>query len=196
LPFAFDFAANRLPPPWGRTYPIGLDLEVCSFARLELAWEEAALPHQREHVMPFFYEQPDRFRILLLNHPVDYGSLRWTVDTADDLELLRQSLPTLIATTSPGWKFWTCSSASEISVILGTSQRLPRYHRHGAGKLAGKYHNVLRQPEKPQNNLLLRIGAGCMAAVTVLFAVATPNHPMKATRTQFLHGRQWRVRAT
>lgn len=88
--FAYDFAANRLPPPWGRTYPIGLDIEVCSYAGLELAWMEAALPHQREHVMPFFYEQPDRFRILLLNHSVDYGSLRWTVDTADDLELLRQ----------------------------------------------------------------------------------------------------------
>jgi spore coat polysaccharide biosynthesis protein SpsF len=85
-----DFAANRLPPPWGRTYPIGLDIEVCSFAGLALAWREATLPHQREHVMPFFYEQPERFRILLINHPVDYGALRWTVDTADDLELLRQ----------------------------------------------------------------------------------------------------------
>jgi spore coat polysaccharide biosynthesis protein SpsF len=85
-----DFAANRLPPPWGRTYPIGLDIEVCSFAGLELAWREAALPHQREHVMPFFYEQPERFHILLVNHSVDYGTLRWTVDTADDLELLRQ----------------------------------------------------------------------------------------------------------
>src|SRR5512141_3008415 len=31
----FDFAANRLPPPWNRTYPIGLDTEVCTFAALE-----------------------------------------------------------------------------------------------------------------------------------------------------------------
>ncbi len=89
-PFAYDFVANRLPPPWGRTYPIGLDLEVCSFAGLELAWKEATLPHQREHVMPFFYEQPERFRILLLNHATDYGNLRWTVDTPQDLDLLRQ----------------------------------------------------------------------------------------------------------
>jgi spore coat polysaccharide biosynthesis protein SpsF len=88
--FPFDFACNRLPPPWGRTYPIGLDIEVCSFQGLELAWREAQLPHQREHVMPFFYEQPQRFRIYLLNHPVDYGSLRWTVDTPQDLQLLRQ----------------------------------------------------------------------------------------------------------
>jgi spore coat polysaccharide biosynthesis protein SpsF len=88
--FPYDFACNRLPPPWGRTYPIGLDIEVCSFYGLEQAWAEAQLPHQREHVMPFFYEQPQRFRIYLLNHPVDYGSLRWTVDTPQDLQLLRQ----------------------------------------------------------------------------------------------------------
>mgnify|MGYP005846294609 CR=1 FL=1 len=96
-PFPYDFVANRLPPPWGRTYPIGLDIEVCSFAGLELAWEEATLPHQREHVMPFFYDQPQRFRILLLNHEINYGHLRWTVDTPQDLDLLRQ-----IATHFPG----------------------------------------------------------------------------------------------
>lgn len=89
-PFPYDFAANRLPPPWGRTYPIGLDTEVCSFQVLEIAWQEAKEPHQREHVMPFFYDHQERFRILLVNHPEDYGALRWTVDTQEDLELLRQ----------------------------------------------------------------------------------------------------------
>ena len=88
--FFYDFAANRLPPPWGRTYPIGLDTEVCTFAGLEAAWREAELPHQREHVMPFFYEQPERFRILHVTHDPDYGTLRWTVDTAEDLELARE----------------------------------------------------------------------------------------------------------
>lgn len=86
----FDFAANRLPPPWGRTYPIGLDVEVCTFDGLETAWREAVQPHQREHVMPYFYENPQRFNILLVNHTGDYGALRWTVDTPQDLELLRQ----------------------------------------------------------------------------------------------------------
>jgi len=88
--FPYDFAANRLPPPWGRTYPIGLDTEVCTFQGLGFAWKEADLPHQREHVMPFFYDQPDRFRILHITHDPDYGSFRWTVDTGKDLELLRQ----------------------------------------------------------------------------------------------------------
>jgi spore coat polysaccharide biosynthesis protein SpsF len=87
---AWDFAANRLPPPWKRTFPIGLDTEVCTFDALETAWHEADQPHQREHVMPFLYENVQRFRILLVNHEPDYGDYRWTVDTPKDLELLRE----------------------------------------------------------------------------------------------------------
>jgi spore coat polysaccharide biosynthesis protein SpsF len=85
----WDFTATRLPPPWKRTYPIGLDIEVCSFSGLARAWEEAALPFEREHVMPYFYDQEGRFRIYILQHDPDYGSFRWTVDTPEDLELLR-----------------------------------------------------------------------------------------------------------
>ncbi len=86
---AWDFAANRLPPPWQRTFPIGLDTEVCTFLALEIAWREADQPHHREHVMPFLYEQKNRFRLLLVNHEPDCGNYRWTVDTPQDLELMR-----------------------------------------------------------------------------------------------------------
>ncbi len=85
-----DFAANRLPMQ--RTIPIGLDVEVCSFTALETAWREAKVQHQREHVMPYFYENPRRFHIYHHLHDPDYGGLRWTVDTPEDLELLRQIL--------------------------------------------------------------------------------------------------------
>ena len=84
-----DFAANRLPPPWGRTFPIGLDTEVVSFAALERAWKEASEPHEREHVMPYLYDVDGRFKIYQLNTSPDYGALRWTVDTPEDLEFIR-----------------------------------------------------------------------------------------------------------
>ena len=101
----FDFVANRLPPPMGRTFPIGLDTEVCTFAALDKAWTNATEKHQREHVMPYLYEDtnlqpstfnlqtgvsPRGFKIALLNHHPDYGNLRWTVDTPEDLEFIRQ----------------------------------------------------------------------------------------------------------
>lgn len=82
-----DFAANRLP--LDRTVPIGLDTEICTFAALETAWREAKEPHYREHVMPFFYEHPERFNILHIRHEPDYGHMRWTVDTPEDLDFLR-----------------------------------------------------------------------------------------------------------
>ncbi|HWQ83773.1 MAG TPA: glycosyltransferase family protein [Anaerolineales bacterium] len=89
-PYPFDFAANRLPPPFRRSYPVGLDVEVCSFTALERAWLEARQGFEREHVMPYFYSQPGRFRFVQLQHAQDFGSLRWTVDTAQDLTLIQE----------------------------------------------------------------------------------------------------------
>lgn len=85
-----DFAANRLPLE--RTVPIGLDTEICTMAALETAWKETSDPHHREHVMPYFYENPDRFHVLHILHDPDYGHLRWTVDTPQDIQLLQQIL--------------------------------------------------------------------------------------------------------
>ena len=83
-----DLVVNRLPG--ARTYPIGLDTEVVSLAALERAWREAREPHQREHVLPYLYDPPGRFRVIRLDAERDYGSLRWTVDTPEDLEFVRQ----------------------------------------------------------------------------------------------------------
>lgn len=85
-----DFAANRLPPPWKRTTPIGMDTEVVSFEALERAWREAGAKFEREHVMPYFYDQEGRFKILLVDHEPDLGHLRLTVDTPEDLVLIRK----------------------------------------------------------------------------------------------------------
>lgn len=100
--YPFDFAANRLPPPFKRSYPIGLDVEVCSFQALSQAWREAQQGFEREHVMPYLYSQLGRFRFVQLQHQPDYGSLRWTVDTPQDLALIReifQRLPDPLTST-------------------------------------------------------------------------------------------------
>jgi spore coat polysaccharide biosynthesis protein SpsF len=85
-----DFACNRLPPPLTRTYPIGLDVEACTFAALKQAWTEATEKHEREHVLPYLYDVPGRFKVVQLNHSEDLGKMRWTLDTPEDLVLLEQ----------------------------------------------------------------------------------------------------------
>jgi spore coat polysaccharide biosynthesis protein SpsF len=85
-----DFAANRLPPPYQRTFPIGLDTEVVTFKALEIAWKKAEKLFEREHVMPFLYDLQNNFKIVILDSEKNFGSQRWTVDTADDLDFIRQ----------------------------------------------------------------------------------------------------------
>jgi len=85
-----DFAANRLPPPWKRTTPIGLDTEVVTFTALQRAWLEAEAKYAREHVMPYLYEESGRFNILLVDHDPNLGHFRLTVDTPEDLSLIRR----------------------------------------------------------------------------------------------------------
>ena len=99
-----DFTANRLPPPFHRTYPIGLDVEVSTFAALKRAWQEAKTQAEREHVFPYLYDEPGRFKIHILNHEPDYGSLRWTVDTAEDLKLIREIYQRFQPRIDFGWE--------------------------------------------------------------------------------------------
>ncbi len=81
-----DYASNCLEP----TYPDGLDAEIFRFSCLEQAWQEASLTSHREHVTPFMYQNPGRFRIGCLKNDSDLSSLRWTVDEPSDFELIRR----------------------------------------------------------------------------------------------------------
>ena len=80
-----DYASNTHV----RTYPRGLDTEVITFAALQRSWIEARHPYQRTHVTPYIYENPGLFKILSVTGETDHSAYRWTVDTREDLELVR-----------------------------------------------------------------------------------------------------------
>jgi spore coat polysaccharide biosynthesis protein SpsF len=80
-----DYASNTLV----RTFPRGLDVEVMSAAALRTADAEATEAEDREHVTRFVYRRPDRFRLCSFVATVDRSEDRWTVDTAEDLGLVR-----------------------------------------------------------------------------------------------------------
>src|SRR3546814_6034329 len=69
---AVDYATNSFP----RTWPIGLDVEVAAMAALRQAAAEATDPYDREHVTPFLYRQPERFRIAHHTAPRDLSGHR------------------------------------------------------------------------------------------------------------------------
>jgi len=84
----FDYVSNTLQ----RTYPRGLDIEVFSFKGLERAAHETKLPYEREHVTPYFYQHPELFRLGNVACETDESRHRWTVDTAEDFELISRLL--------------------------------------------------------------------------------------------------------
>lgn len=73
-----------------RTFPRGMDFEIFSGAALREAAERADEPAQREHVTPYFYTNVNG-RMVLRNValPADHSGYRVTLDTEDDLELIR-----------------------------------------------------------------------------------------------------------
>lgn len=86
-----DYVSNTLE----RTYPRGLDTEVFSFEALGKAYHEAVLPRDKEHVTAYFYTNPNLFKLQGIKNETDYGSYRWTVDTAEDFELIQLILTEL-----------------------------------------------------------------------------------------------------
>ncbi len=81
-----DYVSNVAPE---RTFPHGLDVEVMRAEALREAAAEAADPYEREHVTPFIYRHPERFRIEGLMRAPSLAHLRWTVDYPEDLDFVR-----------------------------------------------------------------------------------------------------------
>lgn len=86
-----DYVSNTIE----RTYPRGMDCEVFSFAALERAFKEAKAEPEREHVTPYLYRNPDKFKLKQFTMTPDRSSERWTVDTAEDFELIKRMLEAL-----------------------------------------------------------------------------------------------------
>ncbi len=80
-----DYLASGLKP----LLPNGMDAEMFSFDALKMAWQNARLDYQREHVTPWIYENPGKFCVRAFEFPLSLSHLRLTLDTAEDFEVIR-----------------------------------------------------------------------------------------------------------
>ena len=86
-----DYVSNMLET----TYPYGMAVEVFSAQALREAHREAKDPAEREHVTPFIYRHPERYRLRSLTMAPNLSHHRWTVDTPEDLAAFRKFVASL-----------------------------------------------------------------------------------------------------
>lgn len=84
-----DYTSNILI----ENYPDGQDIEVFKYSALEIAWKNAKLCSEREHVTPYIRNNSDfnegsLFSAINFPSPYDYSKIRMTVDETRDLELI------------------------------------------------------------------------------------------------------------
>lgn len=79
-----DYTSNTLQ----ETFPDGLDTEIMKFEVLAEAWKEAHMASQREHVTQYIIHN-DKYKKGSVESKKNLNHERWTLDTKNDLELLK-----------------------------------------------------------------------------------------------------------
>lgn len=103
-----DYLSNNLPP----SYPDGLDLELVRTACLLEADGESSDRYEREHVTPFVYRRPERFRLAGLICPFgNYSNVGLALDTREDYDRLTD----LHARLRAGYDYRDVLTAVELS---------------------------------------------------------------------------------
>lgn len=80
-----DYSSNTISP----TYPDGLDVECVSASAWARLVRMPLTEIEREHVTLGLYTRPTEFRVNSVTQPIDYSTLRWTVDVPGDLDFVR-----------------------------------------------------------------------------------------------------------
>lgn len=95
-----EYATNtdRVPELDRDTFPVGLDVEAFDIDSFATVQTKSSTPQQREHVTPYYYENPDEFTIKGIEWddvfsfapPMSFDDVWLGLDTPKDYELLRK----------------------------------------------------------------------------------------------------------
>ena len=91
--FAQDNNTDYCSNGFVENYPDGQDVEVFKFSALKLAWENALLKSEREHVTPYIRNNSDfnngnLFKAMNFPSDSDFSKIRMTVDEQRDFDLM------------------------------------------------------------------------------------------------------------
>jgi spore coat polysaccharide biosynthesis protein SpsF (cytidylyltransferase family) len=125
-----DLSCNDVP----HTFPRGLDVEAFTIETLYKVQDMAGQAYQREHVTPLVYERPDIFRTYSVKGDRDLSHLRWTVDTPEDLQLIRAIYARFENRDDFGWR--------EALALVDSHPELTEINAHVAQRSVTEIANV------------------------------------------------------
>ncbi|HTY38315.1 MAG TPA: glycosyltransferase family protein [Bacteroidota bacterium] len=136
----YDYVSNLHPA----TYPDGNDVEVLTMEALAIVRREARQDFEREHLTPYVWENPFRFRIgnITWERGLNFSRrYRWTLDYAEDMDLITHIFETLQMRTGPLF------SLDDIVQLLQNHPELERINSRYRGvnwyrKHIGQLHTV------------------------------------------------------
>ncbi len=74
----------------GSSYAEGLDVEILDFSVLEEAWRNAKLKTEREHVTPYIWSNPEKFKVKTIEYKNDLSKYRFTIDEVKDFMVVKE----------------------------------------------------------------------------------------------------------
>ena len=87
----YDFVANT-SPPFKKTYPDGVDVEVFSFNLIKKVNFKCKNKNDLEHVTPFIWRKKKRFNLFRFELKNNLSKYRFTLDYKEDFLLIREIL--------------------------------------------------------------------------------------------------------
>jgi len=87
----YDFVANT-SPPYKKSYPDGVDVEVFSFKTIEIVNRECKSKNDLEHVTPYIWRKKKRFNLFRFELKKNLFKYRFTLDYKEDFILIRKVL--------------------------------------------------------------------------------------------------------
>lgn len=111
-----DYCSNII----SEDFPDGQDIEVFKYSALKIAWKNAALKSEREHVTSYIRNNSGNkgdkiFSEYDLKSPVNYNSVRMTIDEKEDLETIKWLVSNL--GTEKSWIEYTNYMLENISYL-------------------------------------------------------------------------------